>query len=113
MLDRTFRPYEPQQQLLLPPSLQEWLPADHLVWFISATGVFSSRRIARQIEENIGQWNEAERLFDWQLVNGPPGSTRTSTTRRLDNDVVESRIVAKMPDGKTHMDLTIKSTRRK
>ncbi|MDA1252449.1 MAG: DUF1579 family protein [Planctomycetota bacterium] len=66
-----------------------------------------------QIEENIGQWNEAERLFDWQLVNGPPGSTRTSTTRRLDNDVVESHIVAKTPDGKTHMDLTIKSTRRK
>lgn len=86
-----FRPYEPDQQLLLPPSLREWLPADHLVWFISetvdqldlseivetyrdggqgnlpyhpammlkilifayATGVFSSRRIASQIEENI------------------------------------------------------------
>ena len=87
----TFRPYEPDQQLLLPPSLQDWLPPDHLVWFISetvdeldlseivesyrdggqgnlpyhpammlkiliygyASGVFSSRRIARQIEENI------------------------------------------------------------
>jgi transposase len=86
-----FRPYEPEQQLLLPPSLREWLPRDHLVWFVSetvdqldldailqkyrdggqgnlpyhpammlkvliyayATGVFSSRRIARQIEENI------------------------------------------------------------
>ena len=87
----TFRPYAPDQQLLLPPSLRDWLPPDHLVWFISdtvdqldltpileayrdggqgnlpyhpammlkiliyayATGVFSSRRIARQIEENI------------------------------------------------------------
>jgi transposase len=87
----TFRPYEPDQQLLLPPSLRDWLPSDHLVWFISetvdqldlseivetyrdagqgnlpyhpammlkilifayATGVFSSRGIARQIEENI------------------------------------------------------------
>ena len=86
-----FRPYEPDQHLLLPPSLRDWLPPDHLVWFISetvdqldltsileayrdggqgnlpyhpammlkiliyayATGVFSSRRIARQIEENI------------------------------------------------------------
>jgi len=86
-----FRPYEPDQQLLLPPSLRDWLPQDHLVWFISetvdqldlseivesyrdggqgnlpyhpammlkilifayATGVFSSRRIAGQIEENI------------------------------------------------------------
>jgi len=87
----SFRPYDPDQQLLLPPSLRDWLPPDHLVWFISetvdqldlgeiiegyrdggqgnlpyhpammlkiliyayATGVFSSRRIARQIEENI------------------------------------------------------------
>jgi len=87
----SFRPYEPDQQLLLPPSLRDWLPSDHLVWFISetvdqldvgeilegyrdggqgnlpyhpammlkiliyayATGVFSSRRIARHIEENI------------------------------------------------------------
>ncbi|MDA1051418.1 MAG: hypothetical protein O3C40_13180 [Planctomycetota bacterium] len=66
-----------------------------------------------RIDENIGQWNEAERVFDWKQVNGPPGSTRTSTTRRLDNDIVESHIVAKTPDGKTHMDLTIKATRRK
>lgn len=86
-----FAPYEPDQRLLLPPSLREWLPEDHLVYFIAdtvdqldlaafetayrsrgsgnvpyhprlmvkllvyayATGVFSSRRIARQIEENI------------------------------------------------------------
>ena len=87
----TFRPYEPDQQLLLPPSLREWLGPDHLVWFICetvdeldlseileryrdsgqgniayhpammlkvliyayASGVFSSRRIARPIEQNI------------------------------------------------------------
>lgn len=35
MLDRTFRPYEPDQLLLLPPSLGEWLPEDHLVYFVS------------------------------------------------------------------------------
>ncbi len=86
-----FREYDPDQQLLLPPSLRDWLPPDHLVWFISdtvdqldlssiecayrddgqgnlpyhpammlkiliyayATGVFSSRRIDRTIDENI------------------------------------------------------------
>ena len=32
---KTFRPYEPDQILLLPPSLREWLPADHLVYFVS------------------------------------------------------------------------------
>ncbi|MCA8973526.1 MAG: IS1182 family transposase [Planctomycetes bacterium] len=86
-----FAPYEPHQQLLLPPSLRDWLPEDHLAYFVSdtvdqleigpilrtyraggsgnvayhprlmlkllifgySTGVFSSRRIAKQIEENI------------------------------------------------------------
>jgi transposase len=86
-----FAPYEPNQQFLLPPSLRDWLPEDHLCYFISdtvdqldisaiskkyrvsgsgnvayhprlmlkllifgySTGVFSSRKIARQIEENI------------------------------------------------------------
>jgi len=32
---KTFRPYEPDQLLLLPPSIQEWLPEDHLARFIS------------------------------------------------------------------------------
>ena len=87
----TFREYDPDQQLLLPPSLRDWLPPNHLAWFISetvdqldlteliasyrecgqgniayhpammlkvliygyATGIFSSRKLARQIEENI------------------------------------------------------------
>ncbi len=35
MLDRTFRPYEPDQLWLLPPSLGEWPPADHLAYFVS------------------------------------------------------------------------------
>lgn len=35
MCDRTFRPYDPEQPFLLPPTLQEWLPADHLAYFIS------------------------------------------------------------------------------
>ena len=86
-----FAPYEPNQQLLLPPSLRDWLPEDHLCYFVSdtvdqldissivgkyrakgsgnvayhprlmlkllifsySTGVFSSRKIARQIEENV------------------------------------------------------------
>jgi transposase len=87
----TFRPYAPDQELLLPMSLREWLPEDHLAYFISevveeldlsafyapylgdgrrkmpyepsmmlkvliygyATGVFSSRKIARKLEEDV------------------------------------------------------------
>jgi transposase len=87
----TFRPYAPDQDLLLPESLQEWLPADHVAYFISevveeldlrafyapyegdgrrkmpyeprmmlkvliyayVSGVFSSRKIARRLEEDV------------------------------------------------------------
>jgi transposase len=30
-----FMPYDPDQLLLLPPALQDWLPENHLVHFIS------------------------------------------------------------------------------
>ena len=32
---KTYRSYIPEQDLLLPPSLREWLPDDHLVCFVS------------------------------------------------------------------------------
>jgi transposase len=34
-MEKTYRPYEPDQLFLLPPALQDWLPADHLVFFLS------------------------------------------------------------------------------
>ena len=34
-MSKTFRAYDPEQQLLLPAALQEWLPEDHLAYFIS------------------------------------------------------------------------------
>ncbi len=33
-MSKVFRPYDPQQMLLMPVALQEWLPPDHLVYFI-------------------------------------------------------------------------------
>lgn len=87
----SYLPYEPDQDLLLPPSLKEWLPEGHLAYFISdtidtlelgafharyagggprnqpfdpammvkvlvyayATGVFSSRKIAKRLYEDV------------------------------------------------------------
>ena len=87
----TFRPYQPDQYFLLPPSMREWLPPNHLVYFIGevvdrlnlekfyaryvgdgrrnspyhpammvkiliygyATGVISSREIARHLETDV------------------------------------------------------------
>ena len=87
----SFRPYDPDQQFLLPPCPRDWLPEGHLSFFISdaiealdlsgffaryegdgrrnqpfnprmmvkilvygyATGVFSSRKLAKKIEEDV------------------------------------------------------------
>jgi hypothetical protein len=32
---KTFRPYEPDQLLLMPPALADWVPEDHLARFVS------------------------------------------------------------------------------
>ncbi|WP_454896374.1 IS1182 family transposase [Streptomyces halobius] len=34
-MDKTFRAFDPHQVLLLPPSLNEWLPEDHLARFVA------------------------------------------------------------------------------
>ena len=87
----TFRPYDPDQILMLPPDLREWLPEGHLAHHVSdlvdavdlsafyapyqgdgrrnspydprmmvkvliyayATGTFSSRKMARRLEEDV------------------------------------------------------------
>ena len=90
-MSTSYQPYAPDQDILLPQSLQEWLPAGHLARYISdvidtldlsaffkryegggarnqpfhpammvkvlvygyATGVFSSRKIARKLHEDV------------------------------------------------------------
>jgi transposase len=90
-MSKTYRPYNPNEQYLMPPSLREWLPENHLGYFVSdtvdemdlseiegvyernlagyppyhprmmvkvlfyayCTGVFSSRKIARKLEEDV------------------------------------------------------------
>src|SRR6202047_2195303 len=34
-MGKTYRAYLPEQDLLLPPSLRDWLPEDHLAYFVS------------------------------------------------------------------------------
>src|SRR5277367_763607 len=90
-MPKGYRSYLPEQDLLLPPSLRDWLPENHLVYFVSdvveqldlsgihavyekelrgyppydpllmtkllvygyCTGVFSSRRIQKKLQEDI------------------------------------------------------------
>src|ERR1700722_7042281 len=43
---KTYRSYLPEQDLLLPPSLREWLPDDHLVYLVSdVVGVPHPKRV--------------------------------------------------------------------
>ena len=87
---KTFRPYDPDQLLLMPPALADWVPEEHLARFVSdvvdtldlaaieesydeergyppyhprmmvkvllygyCTGVYSSRKIARQLTDSV------------------------------------------------------------
>ena len=34
-MSKTYKPYQPEQDLLLPPSLKDWLPEKHLAYFVS------------------------------------------------------------------------------
>src|ERR1700680_2556796 len=34
-MGKSYCPYHPDQEFLLPPSLREWLPENHLVYFVS------------------------------------------------------------------------------
>jgi len=34
-VDKTFRPYDPDQMFLMPPSIADWVPEDHLARFVS------------------------------------------------------------------------------
>jgi hypothetical protein len=66
-----------------------------------------------QIDESIGQWNEETRSFVWKLVMAPSGISRTSTNRIVGKDAIHAHILAENGDGEVHMDLAIRSTRRK
>ncbi len=37
MCEKTYRPYQPDQRFLLPPSLKDWLPEGHLAYFVDET----------------------------------------------------------------------------
>lgn len=66
-----------------------------------------------EMDESVGQWNDETQTFVWNVVNGRSGLSKSLTGRRIGSDAVHTHILAKDKDGKVHMDLTIKSTRKK
>ena len=65
------------------------------------------------IEENVGNWKEDTRTFEWKTVNGKPGMSKQAVTRLIGNNSIQSHIVAEDENGKSLVDLTIRSTRKK
>jgi transposase len=55
-MPKTFRPYDLDQRLLLPPDLRDWLPADHLALFIAdVVGELDLSAIVGVYEDGPGQ----------------------------------------------------------
>ncbi len=58
-MGKTFRPYHPDKEFLLPPSLREWLPEDHLAYFVS------------DVVDNLDLW-EIEAVYPSEQRGQPP-----------------------------------------
>ena len=85
---KTFRPYQPDQMLLLPPSIEEWLPAGHLARFVrEVVSELDLRAIEDTYEEGPGQPPYHPRLMVTLLLYAY--STGTYSSRRMAAKLVD------------------------
>ena len=99
-LDRQpYLPYEPDQQLLLPAALQEWLPDDHLAYFISdvVDQLDMSKVTARYERERRGGPPYHPRMMVKVLLYGYCVGVASSRriAQRLHEDIAFSRLLNK------------------
>jgi len=118
-MGKTYRPYLPEQDFLMPPSLRDWLPEGHLAYFVSdlvdsmdwgeieayyereergyppyhprmmvkvlvygyCVGVFSSRRLQKRLQEDIG--------FKLRAAGNEPDFRTLSDFRKLHLKVLQ------------------------
>lgn len=86
---KTFRPYDPDQMLLLPPSLQEWLPENHLARFVSeVVDELDLSAIESRYSEERGYPPYHPRMMTKVLLYGY--CTGTYSSRRLAEKLVDS-----------------------
>ena len=64
-MPREYRRYEPDQTLLLPPSLRDWLPEDHLAFFIS--DAIDAMDLSA-FEARYGEEGPGNQAFDPQMM---------------------------------------------
>ena len=71
-MGKTYRAYLPEQDLLLPPSLRDWLPEDHLAYFVSDVVEQLDLRAIESVyeEEERGQPPYHPRMMTKILIYG-------------------------------------------
>lgn len=78
-VDKRFRSFDPHQVLLLPPSLDDWLPQDHLARFVAelVDDVLDLGPVLADYTEKRGYPPYDPRLMVRLLIYGtPPASAR-------------------------------------
>jgi transposase len=106
---KSYRAYRPEQALLLPPDLRDWVPAEHLVWFVSdLVDTLDLTAIEAYYEaETRGQPPYHPRLMVKLLVYGYCQGVRSSRkiAERLDEDIAFRALAAgNRPDFRTISD---------
>lgn len=108
-MGKRYRSYEPEQDYLLPPSLREWLPEDHLAYFVSDVidQVDLSAMDAVYGDEQRGQPPYHPRMMTKVLVYGY--CVGVFSSRRLEKRLLEDiafRVLAagNQPDFRTISD---------
>jgi transposase len=88
-MPKTFRPYEPDQMLLMPPSLADWVPEDHLARFISdVVDTLELSAIEAVYDEERGYPPYHPRMMVKVLLYGY--CTGTYSSRKIARQLVES-----------------------
>jgi len=105
-MSKQYRPYEPDQRLLLPPNLDEWLPEDHMARFVrDVVGELDLGEITRFYErEDRGFPPYHPRMMTqilfYAYVVGVPSSRKVE--RKLQEDVAFRFLAAgNQPDFRT------------
>ena len=107
-MSKTFLPYDPEQQLLLPVALQEWLPQDHLAYLVSdVVDQLDLSAITGRYEEQRGGPPYHPRMMVKVLLYGycPGVASSRRIAQRLHEDIAFRVLAANnTPDFRTVSD---------
>src|ERR1700686_3706243 len=89
---KTFRTYLPEQNLLLPASLREWLPDDHLAYWVSDVvdqldGPAIVARAEKVLSQAVGSGRPGSQMMDQNIYFEAGIIDRSHADPALNHDV--------------------------